>query len=81
MTDLDALKREAQAYMRGEFSGPDYTAACSLIQRLLPALEDARRYRWLRDLPVDSPNAQIGNFPGDWWDAEIDLAMEKADGK
>lgn len=38
---------------------------------------DADRYRWLRDLPEGDLHEQIGNFPGDMWDAAIDAAREK----
>ncbi len=37
--------------------------------------KDAARYRWLRDLPEDSPHEQIGNFPGWMWDDAIDKGM------
>lgn len=37
--------------------------------------KDAARYRWLRDLPEDSPHEQIGNFPGWMWDEAIDKGM------
>ncbi|HFH3746091.1 TPA: ead/Ea22-like family protein [Pseudomonas aeruginosa] len=39
--------------------------------------KDAERYRWLRDLPEDSPHEQIGNFPGWMWDEAIDNGMEE----
>ena len=41
------------------------------------ALEDAERYRWLRDLPEGSPHEHIGNLPGDMWDTAIDAARKK----
>ncbi|EKQ6319267.1 ead/Ea22-like family protein [Pseudomonas aeruginosa] len=37
--------------------------------------KDAARYRWLRDLPEDSPHEQIGNFPGWMWDEAIDKGI------
>ena len=45
-----------------------------LQERLAKSERDAERYRWLRDLPEGSPHEQIGNFPGDAWDAAIDAA-------
>ena len=47
-----------------------------LIDRLRQAEKDAARYRWLRDLPCDSANEEIGNYPGDMWDDAIDEAMQ-----
>ena len=47
-----------------------------LTERLISAEKDAARYRWLRDLPCDSANEEIGNYPGDMWDAAIDEAMQ-----
>lgn len=44
------------------------------LARAEAAEKDAARYRWLRDLPEGSPHEQIGNFPGDTWDAAIDAA-------
>lgn len=38
---------------------------------------DAERYRWLRDLPLGSPHEDIGNMPGDMWDAAIDAARKE----
>jgi len=37
---------------------------------------DARRYRWLRDLPIGNEYEYIGNMPGDTWDELIDAGME-----
>ena len=42
--------------------------------------EDAERYRWLRDLPEGSPHEEIGNLPGDMWDAAIDHARRAEGG-
>lgn len=50
-------------------------AIFGLIERLEQAESDAKRYRWLRDLPEDSPHERIGNFPGWMWDEEIDKGM------
>ena len=47
-----------------------------LAERLISAEKDAARYRWLRDLPSDSANEEIGNYPGDMWDDAIDEAMQ-----
>ena len=47
-----------------------------LAERLISAEKDAARYRWLRDLPGDSANEEIGNYPGDMWDDAIDEAMK-----
>ena len=47
-----------------------------LTERLISAEKDAARYRWLRDLPCDSANEEIGNYPGDMWDDAIDEAMQ-----
>ena len=47
-----------------------------LAERLISAEKDAARYRWLRDLPSDSANEEIGNYPGDMWDDAIDEAMK-----
>ena len=47
-----------------------------LAERLISAEKDAARYRWLRDLPCDSANEEIGNYPGDMWDDAIDEAMQ-----
>ncbi|WP_017522004.1 hypothetical protein ACQCLI_18375 [Pseudomonas nitroreducens] len=40
--------------------------------------KDAERYRWLRDLPDGSPYEEIGNYPGCFWDEEIDRGMADA---
>lgn len=47
----------------------------ALIEHLAALNRDAERYRWLRDLPEDSPHEYIGNMPGDRWDQLIDAAM------
>ena len=47
-----------------------------LAERLISAEKDAARYRWLRDLPCNSANEEIGNYPGDMWDGAIDEAMK-----
>lgn len=41
---------------------------------------DAERYRWLRDLDVDDPRCEIGNYPGHMWNDAIDAAMEASNG-
>jgi len=38
--------------------------------------EDGERYRWLRDLPDESPHECISTMPGDMWDAAIDAARK-----
>jgi len=52
------------------------TSILALIARLRAAEVEARRYRWLRDLPDGSPHEEIGNMPSDCWDTAIDDAME-----
>ena len=47
-----------------------------LLVNLRQAEKDAARYRWLRDLPDGSAHEEIGNYPGDMWDAAIDEAMQ-----
>lgn len=47
-----------------------------IITRLRQAEKDAARYRWLRDLTDGSAHEEIGNYPGDMWDAAIDEAMQ-----
>lgn len=94
MTDLDALKREAEMrleqwrHSRKLFSYHVLPGdLIDLIQRLLPALEDARRYRELRTHEVSYSVEYEGNIGATVWisgeelDAAIDSAMEKADGK
>lgn len=46
------------------------------LVNLRQAEKDAARYRWLRDLPEGSAHEEIGNYPGDMWDAAIDEAMQ-----
>jgi len=41
--------------------------------------EDGERYRWLRDLPDESPHECISTMPGDMWDAAIDAARKGAE--
>lgn len=52
-------------------------ATAQPIGKVQQDAEDAARYRWLRDLPEGSPHEEIGNFPGDMWDAAIDAAMKE----
>ncbi|HFQ7426250.1 TPA: hypothetical protein ACHSVW_003871 [Pseudomonas aeruginosa] len=47
----------------------------SIPEQIRRMAKDAARYRWLRDLPEDSPHEQIGNFPGWMWDEAIDKGM------
>ncbi|EPM0008964.1 hypothetical protein N1H70_000037 [Pseudomonas aeruginosa] len=47
----------------------------SIPEQIRRMAKDAARYRWLRDLPEDSPHEQIGNFPGWMWDEAIDNGM------
>lgn len=49
---------------------------CRMDSENVELRRDAERYRWLRDLPPDSPHEQIGNFPGWMWDEAIDQGME-----
>lgn len=49
----------------------------SIPEQIRRMAKDAARYRWLRDLPEDSPHEQIGNFPGWMWDEAIDNGMEE----
>jgi hypothetical protein len=45
-----------------------------LVAHIASLRADAERYRFLRDVPEGSPHEQIGNYPGDMWDAAIDAA-------
>lgn len=46
-----------------------------LVESIAMLRTDALRYRWLRDLPEDSPHEHIGNCPGYEWDRLIDDAI------
>ena len=80
MIDLDEIEIAARKpwYCRSKLEdnllSPEVLV--ELITRLRQAEKDAARYRWLRDLPCDSANEEIGNYPGDMWDDAIDEAMQ-----
>ena len=80
MIDLDEIEIAARKpwYCRSKLEdnllSPEVLV--ELITRLRQAEKDAARYRWLRDLPSDSANEEIGNYPGDMWDDAIDEAMQ-----
>ena len=80
MIDLDEIESAARKpwYCRSKLEdnllSPEVLV--ELITRLRQAEKDASRYRWLRDLPSDSANEEIGNYPGDMWDDAIDEAMQ-----
>ena len=80
MIDLDEIESAARKpwYCRSKLEdnllSPEVLV--ELITRLRQAEKDAARYRWLRDLPSDSANEEIGNYPGDMWDDAIDEAMQ-----
>ena len=80
MIDLDVIEIAARKpwYCRSKLEdnllSPEVLV--ELITRLRQAEKDAARYRWLRDLPCDSANEEIGNYPGDMWDDAIDEAMQ-----
>ena len=80
MIDLDEIESAARKpwYCRSKLEdnllSPEVLV--ELIICLRQAEKDAARYRWLRDLPCDSANEEIGNYPGDMWDESIDEAMQ-----
>ena len=80
MIDLDEIEIAARKpwYCRSKLEdnllSPEVLV--ELITRLRQAEKDAARYRWLRDMPSDSANEEIGNYPGDMWDDAIDEAMQ-----
>ena len=80
MIDLDVVELAARKpwYCRSKqednLLSPEILV--ELITRLRQAEKDAARYRWLRDLPEGSAHEEIGNYPGDMWDAAIDEAMQ-----
>ena len=78
MIDLSELHDKMVSYRLVGFTKSDISTidALELIGRLEQAEKDAARYRWLRDLPCDSANEEIGNYPGDMWDDAIDEAMQ-----
>ena len=80
MIDLDKLEsRCKKASRNGDGNHPVIASAESIVElitRLRQAEKDAARYRWLRDLPDGSAHEEIGNYPGDMWDAAIDEAMQ-----
>ncbi len=61
-------------------SRPDLCDTCYWRLKAEKFRRDAERYRWLRDLPLGSKHEQIGNMPGDMWDAAIDAAMGEREG-
>lgn len=87
MTDLDALKREAEALIprlmdaantNYGFMSRAAKDAHHLIQRLLLTLEDSRRYRWLRDRNNSKAAELISMYlEPEELDRAIDSAMEK----
>lgn len=82
MIDIDELEKLCKYEINRGTANP-YTvnenpihAMQELITRLRQAEKDAARYRWLRDLTDGSAHEEIGNYPGDMWDAAIDEAMQ-----
>lgn len=80
MIDLDKLEsRCKKASRNGDGNHPVIASAESIVElitRLRQSEKDAARYRWLRDLTDGSAHEEIGNYPGDMWDAAIDEAMQ-----
>ena len=78
MIDLEAIEAEIDdAIGCADGQAPlQCSDAKEIIDRLRQAEKDAARYRWLRDLPEGSAHEEIGNYPGDMWDAAIDEAMQ-----
>lgn len=78
MIDLEAIEAEIDdAIGCADGQAPlQCSDAKEIIARLRQAEKDAARYRWLRDLPEGSAHEEIGNYPGDMWDAAIDEAMQ-----
>ena len=80
VNDLDGLLELANDYVDDGLhfltEPVSYGELKLLVERLISAEKDAARYRWLRDLPCDSANEEIGNYPGDMWDDAIDEAMQ-----
>ncbi len=71
------LKECASALPGTYYMDPPDGGDVSIPEQIRRMAKDAARYRWLRDLPEDSPHEQIGNFPGWMWDEAIDNGMEE----
>lgn len=69
------LKECASALPGTYYMDPPDGGNVSIPEQIRRMAKDAARYRWLRDLPEDSPHEQIGNFPGWMWDEAIDKGM------
>ena len=82
MIDLDKIEQQCKNAMQNGYGHlpviecGNAVKVMELITRLRQAEKDAARYRWLRDLPDGSAHEEIGNYPGDMWDAAIDEAMQ-----
>ena len=82
MIDLDKIEQQCKNAMQNGYGHlpviecGNAVKVMELITRIRKAEKDAARYRWLRDLPCDSANEEIGNYPGDMWDDAIDEAMQ-----
>ncbi|MBI8898413.1 hypothetical protein JE005_16850 [Pseudomonas aeruginosa] len=71
------LEQCASALPGTYYMDPPDGGNVSIPEQIRRMAKDAARYRWLRDLPEDSPHEQIGNFPGWMWDEAIDNGMEE----
>lgn len=71
----EQLPEMAKVYMQARIRGAS-DVVDAVAHRLAAEEKDAARYRFLRDLHIDSPHNQIVNMPGDMWDAETDRAMD-----
>ncbi|MDF5883700.1 hypothetical protein P4M26_24310 [Pseudomonas aeruginosa] len=69
------LKECASALPGTYYMDPPDGGNVSIPEQIRRMAKDATRYRWLRDLPEDSPHEQIGNFPGWMWDEAIDKGI------
>ncbi|HGN1450902.1 ead/Ea22-like family protein [Pseudomonas aeruginosa] len=69
------LSQCASALSGTYYMDPPDGGNVSIPEQIRRMAKDAARYRWLRDLPEDSPHEQIGNFPGWMWDEAIDKGM------
>lgn len=73
----EELSQCASALPGTYYMDPPDGGNVSIPEQIRRMAKDAARYRWLRDLPEDSPHEQIGNFPGWMWDEAIDNGMEE----
>ncbi|HGN1040062.1 TPA: ead/Ea22-like family protein [Pseudomonas aeruginosa] len=71
----EELSQCASALPGTYYMDPPDGGNVSIPEQIRRMAKDAARYRWLRDLPEDSPHEQIGNFPGWMWDEAIDKGM------